>query len=223
VNTIPVTALVVAKAPEPGKAKTRLAATVGEEVAAQIAAAALLDTLDATAAAPLAARVVALTGDLDAGSCAAEIRTRLQSFTVIEQRGTDFADRLANAHVDAGAAGEGRPVLQIGMDTPQVTAELLASCARRLLQGQALLGPARDGGWWILGLREPATAQCLRGVPMSRADTGVLTAKALRDTGVEVSLVEMLADVDVVGDVAAVREACDHTSRFARATLAAGL
>ena len=222
-NTIPVTALVVAKAPEPGKAKTRLAATVGDEGAAQIAAAALLDTLDAVTAAPVAARVVALTGDLDAACCGAEIRTRLESFIVIGQRGTDFADRLANAHADAAAAGEGRPVLQIGMDTPQVTAELLAACARRLLQAQALLGPARDGGWWILGLQAPTMAECLRGVPMSQGDTGDRTANALRDRGIDVGLVETLADVDVVDDVDAVRDVCPDDSRFARVTRAAGL
>ena len=101
---LPVTVLVVAKAPVPGRAKTRLAATVGDRVAADLAAAALLDTLDAVAAAPVAARVVALTGELDAAANAAEIRRRLQSFTVIGQRGDDFGDRLANAHADAAAA-----------------------------------------------------------------------------------------------------------------------
>ena len=50
---IPVIFLVVAKAPVPGQAKTRLAASVGEQAAADIAAAALLDTLDAVAAAPV--------------------------------------------------------------------------------------------------------------------------------------------------------------------------
>lgn len=219
-STLPVTLLIVAKAPEPGKAKTRLAATVGDQVAADIAAAALLDTLDAAAAAPVAARVVALTGDLDAASGSAEIRSRLRSFTVIGQRGDDFADRLANAHADAGGD---HPVLQIGMDTPQVNAELLAGCASRLLQVPAVLGPARDGGWWILGLRAPAAAEYLRGVPMSQPDTGELTAKALRDNGIEVAAVQTLTDVDVVDDVAAVRDACDHDSRFARVTRAAGL
>ena len=66
---IPVVALVVAKAPVPGLAKTRLAASIGDRAAADIAAAALLDTLDAVAAAPVQARVVAMTGDLDA-ACA---------------------------------------------------------------------------------------------------------------------------------------------------------
>ena len=219
-NPLPVTLLVVAKAPEPGRAKTRLAATVGDQVAAEIAAAALLDTLDAVAATPVAARVVALTGELDAAAGATDIRRRLESFTVIGQRGDDFADRLANAHADAA---DGQPVLQIGMDTPQVTDELLASCARRLLQTQAVLGLACDGGWWVLGLQTPATAECLRSVPMSQPDTGELTLKALRDNGIDVYPMEVLSDFDIVDDVAAVREACDPASRFAWVTRAAGL
>lgn len=219
-NLLPVTLLVVAKAPEPGRAKTRLAATVGDRVAAEIAAAALLDTLDAVAAAPVAARVVALTGELEAAAGAADIRRRLESFTVIGQRGDDFADRLANAHADAA---DGQPVLQIGMDTPQVTDQLLASCARRLLQAQAVLGLACDGGWWVLGLQTPATAECLRSVPMSQPDTGELTLKALRDNGIDVYPVQVLTDFDIVDDVAAVRQACDPASRFARVTHAVGL
>lgn len=217
---LPVTLLVVAKAPEPGRAKTRLAATVGELVAAEIAAAALLDTLDAVAAAPLAARVVALAGDLDVAVGGAEIRRRLESFRVIEQRGDGFADRLANAHADSA---DGFPVLQIGMDTPQVTADLLTGCARRLLAAPAVLGLACDGGWWVLGVQLPAMAECLRGVPMSAPETGKLTLKALRDNGIAVASVEELADFDVVDDVAAVRDACAPDSRFARVTRAAGL
>jgi glycosyltransferase A (GT-A) superfamily protein (DUF2064 family) len=220
VTDLPVTLLVVAKAPEPGRAKTRLAATVGDRAAADIAAAALLDTLDAVAAAPAASRVVALTGDLDAAAAAAQIRQRLESFTVIEQRGDDFADRLANAHLDAAA---GFPVLQIGMDTPQVTADLLAGCARSLLGAPAVLGPAVDGGWWVLGVQDPAMAECLRAVPMSQPDTGELTWKALHDNGIDVIVVDRLADFDIADDVAAVREACGPASRFARATRAAGL
>jgi glycosyltransferase A (GT-A) superfamily protein (DUF2064 family) len=164
--------------------------------------------------------VAALTGDLGAAARAAEIRARLETFTVIAQRGDDFADRLANAHADAA---DGHPVLQIGMDTPQVTAELLGDCARRLLQSPAVVGLAHDGGWWVLGVATPAMAEFLRGVPMSRPDTGELTLKALRDNGIDVASVQRLADIDVVDDVAAVRGACGPASRFARVTRAAGL
>lgn len=219
-TVLPVTVLVVAKAPEPGRAKTRLAATVGDQLAAEIAAAALLDTLDAVAAAPVAARVVALTGDVDCAANATEIRQRLEAFAVIPQRGNDFADRLANAHADSADA---YPVLQIGMDTPQVTADLLTDCARRLLAAPAVLGLAYDGGWWVLGVAAPAMAECLRTVPMSSPDTGELTLKALRDKGIDVAPVLRLADIDVVDDVAAVRDACGPATRFARVTRAARL
>ncbi|HYO03332.1 MAG TPA: DUF2064 domain-containing protein [Mycobacterium sp.] len=215
-----VAVLVVAKAPVPGLAKTRLAASMGNAAAADVAAAALLDTLDAVAAAPVAARVVAMTGDLSAASRSAEIRTRLADFTVIEQRGDDFADRLANAHADVALAAGGLPVVQIGTDTPQVTADLLVECATALLSTDAVLGLARDGGWWVLGLTDPQAAECLRDVPMSTAETGEVTLAALRDTGLDVRVVSELADVDTVDDVGVVRRACPPDSRFRQVTLA---
>jgi glycosyltransferase A (GT-A) superfamily protein (DUF2064 family) len=215
---IPVVVLVVAKAPVPGLAKTRLAASVGDQVAADIAAAALLDTLDAVAAAQVQSRMVALTGSLDDASAGDEIRSRLADFTVMPQRGNDFAQRLANAHVDAAEAAGGLPVLQIGMDTPQVTAELIGECSRELLAADAVLGMARDGGWWVLGVMDATMADCLRTIPMSRSDTGVVTLAVLGDTGVDVRLVPTLADVDTVDDVDAVRRACQPGSRFALVT-----
>lgn len=215
---IPVTALIVAKAPVPGLAKTRLAAALGDRVAAGIAAAALLDTLDAVADTHLAAKVVAMTGDL-ASACQSEaIRERLSGFTVVEQRGDSFADRLANAHADAASATGPMPVLQIGMDTPQVTAELLTRCARALLGAHAVVGPARDGGWWLLGVADAATAECLRLVPMSRPDTGALTYAALLQTGSPVIVLEELADVDTVADISVVRADCRPSGRFAQIT-----
>ncbi|KUH87954.1 MULTISPECIES: DUF2064 domain-containing protein [unclassified Mycobacterium] len=216
-TVLPVTVLVVAKAPVPGLAKTRLAASIGATAAADIAAAALLDTLDAVAAAPVERRVVAMTGDLNRASRGDEIRCRLADFTVLAQRGADFAERLANAHADAST---GIPVLQIGMDTPQVSADLLADCGRGLIDTDAVLGLAEDGGWWVLGVSRPSMADCLRTVPMSRPDTGAMTLAALRSDGVDVAMVDVLADFDTLDDIDVVRRKCLPQSRFAHAAKA---
>ena len=72
-------------------------------------------------------------------------------------------------------------------------------------------------------MHTPALADCLRDVPMSQPDTGALTLKTLRGNGVDVALLDELADFDIADDVAAVREACRPGSRFAHVTRAAGL
>jgi glycosyltransferase A (GT-A) superfamily protein (DUF2064 family) len=82
----------------------------------------------------------------------------------------------------------------------------------------ALLGMARDGGWWVLGVTDAATADCVRGVPMSHADTGAATHAALAHNGIAVSLVQELRDVDTVDDISPVRGLCPASSRFVQAT-----
>jgi uncharacterized protein len=220
---IPVTLVVIAKAPVAGQAKTRLAATVGDQAAADIAAATLLDTLDAVDATPVQATVVALTGDMGQASSRRQIRSRLNDLHVIEQRGDDFPARLANAMVDAAATAGRRPVLLIASDTPQVTANLLTECAEALLATDVVFGLARDGGWWVLGVADPAMAECLHSIPTSRSDTGPATLEALRDRGLAVTLVAELSDVDTVDDVEIVRADCAPDSRFVCAIKAAGL
>ena len=210
--------LVMAKAPVAGMAKTRLGAAVGARQAARVAAAALLDTLDAVLAVPGAVPVVALTGDLAAAERGAEVARALARCTIIPQRGRDFGARLANAHVDVGTLHSGRSVLQIGMDTPQVSPDLLSESIAELHRPgvDAVLGPAFDGGWWSLGLRVPAHARVLSAVPMSRADTGEQTLRSLRRLGLCVRPLPELSDVDTMAD--AVRVAKEVPSgRFAAA------
>lgn len=209
-----VTVLVTAKAPVPGLAKTRLAATVGYDAAADLAAAALLDTL--AAAAPAAAgrehRVVALAGDLEQAARAEQLDRALRDWRVVPQRGEGFDQRLAAAHADAGPG----PVVQVGMDTPQVTSDLLQAVADALVVDDAVLGPAPDGGWWVLGLRDPAHAEALVGVPMSTPQTYDDTRAALLARGIGVGATATLRDVDDAADAEAVASAAPGTL-FARA------
>ena len=186
------TVLVVAKAPVPGLAKTRVATTVGHELAAELAAAALLDTLEAVSATgwPI---VIAMTGDLGAAARGDEICAAIAPFTVIEQRGKGLGERLATAHADADA---GSGIVQIGMDTPQLSAADLWAAGEALNNHDAVVGPAIDGGWWLLALRSAVHANILSTVPMSRPDTCRLTLRALTEAGADVGTIRPLSDVD---------------------------
>jgi glycosyltransferase A (GT-A) superfamily protein (DUF2064 family) len=202
-----VTVLIVAKAPVAGLVKTRLTPPATSRQAARIAAAALLDTLEAArrTGAPVA---VALAGRLGDAERAAELSVALRGATVLAQRGATFADRLVNAHADAARLRPAAPVLQIGGDTPQLTADLLVAAAVPLSTVDAVLGMSRDGGWWTLGLCDPIAARALRGVALSRPDTGAQTLQALRDNRLRVALLPVLSDVDTMADAVAVARDC---------------
>jgi len=213
--------LVLAKAPEPGRVKTRLCPPLTPAEAADLAAAALLDTLDAVSRVPGGRVVVALAGRLPAAVRMPELRSALRSALVRGQRGADLGHRIAAAHRDAAGLLPGVPVLQLGMDTPQAEPALLADAARPLHRGRAdaVLGPAADGGWWALGLRDPRLARVVADVPTSRDDTGERTLHALRAAGLRVGLLPELTDVDTAADAVAVAQAAPST-RFAAAVAA---
>jgi len=204
--------LVITKAPVPGKSKTRLSPPCTPEQAAAIAAAAVGDTLDAVRATPVQRRVVALDGapgDLDLAGC-----------VVVPQVDGDLGTRLAHAFADAMATPEGDlPTLLIGMDTPQVTPELLADALDQLVAAgpsTAVLGTAPDGGWWAIGLHSPVAALVLPGVPMSRDDTAVRTREALEQAGLTVVDLPQLTDIDHFPDAISVAAQCPPGSRTRR-------
>jgi rSAM/selenodomain-associated transferase 1 len=205
--------MVIAKEPVPGRVKTRLTPPYTPAEAAELAAAALTDTLAAVAAADVTRRVIALAGSpggwLPPG------------FDVIGQRGGGLDERIAWALADARAACPA-PLVLIGMDTPQVTPALLAQAAGPLIEGtaDATFGPAEDGGFWLLGLRDIDPALVL-GVPMSRSDTGSRQLARLHEAGLRVRLLPELADVDTAADAERVA-AATPTSLFAARVNAVG-
>jgi uncharacterized protein len=200
--------LVMAKAPVPGRVKTRLCPPLSPEEAADVAAAALADTLDAVAACGAERKIVALDGA--AGPWLPP------GFEVIFQRGERFDERLSNAWADAGGPG-----VQIGMDTPQLTASdldgLLAVIADAP-ERRAALGAAEDGGWWAIGLPGREAHAVFRGVPMSTSGTCAAQRRRLHRLGYQVVPGPVRRDIDTAADLAAVAAAAPatRTGRLAR-------
>lgn len=201
------TLIVVAKAPVAGRVKTRLCPPLTPAAAARVAGAALADTLEVVGATPANRYVLALAGVLSSAPA---------GFQVMPQRAGGLGTRLAGAFVDAVAgAAAAEPVLLVGMDTPQLSVDLLSEALRLLADSEAVLGRSVDGGWWALGLRDVQHAAVLSDVPMSTCDTGALTLSALRRRGVDVAPLPVLRDVDTIADAICVAEAAPAT-RFAR-------
>ncbi|HSJ51457.1 MAG TPA: TIGR04282 family arsenosugar biosynthesis glycosyltransferase [Actinomycetota bacterium] len=181
--------LVIAKAPRPGRSKTRLCPPCTPGQAANLAAAALRDTIEAVhEVAGIGRRVLVFDGE--------PVPALPAGWTVVPQRGHGLDRRLANAFADAGG-----PALLIGMDTPQVTPALLASCIERLRGPgvDAVVGPADDGGYWAIGLRAPR-ADAFVGVPMSTQWTYEHQRRRLDGLGLAWVGLPRLRDVDTFAD-----------------------
>ena len=196
--------IVLAKAPAPGRSKTRLCPPCTYEQAALLAEAALADTLDAVLATPVARRVLALDGEpgewLPSG------------LELIAQRAGGLGERLAGAFADTGG-----PALLVGMDTPQLDPGLLAHALAELTRPSvdAALGGAPDGGYWSIGLREP-DARVFEGVPMSSRQTGAAQRRRLAACRLRWVELPALDDIDTIEDARAVAAAFPAT-RFAAA------
>lgn len=202
VDTVDV--LVMAKEPVAGRVKTRLCPPCLPEEAAALAEAALIDTLAAALGSAAGEVVLALDGGpgewLPPG------------VRIIPQCGGPFGERLVHAWQHMSG-----PAVQIAMDTPQITATDLDHAFEALSQPtvEAVLGPADDGGWWLIGLRH-ARPEIFHGVPTSRSDTGARQYERLQHLGLRVEMLGPRRDVDTIDDARVVASEAPRT-RFAAA------
>jgi glycosyltransferase A (GT-A) superfamily protein (DUF2064 family) len=191
--------IVLAKVPVPGRVKTRLCPPCTPAAAAALAEAALADTLAAACASGADRVVLALDGRPGAW-CPPGV-------TIVDQGVGRLDERLTRAW--SATAG---PALQMGMDTPQVSAEELDhGMALLLARGvDAVLGPAADGGWWAIGLRRPHP-QAFVGVPTGRSDTGQLQRERLTALGLRTRTLGTHTDIDRWSDALTVADGWPQT------------
>ncbi len=186
-----------AKPPRPGQVKTRLGASVGETRAAELARAFLLDSWDAAARVPWARPVLAVTEPLPDGLLPDihAIQTTLQGEGDLGQR-MERVLRRALSGADFAIA--------IGADTPGLPGRLLEAARDALTATDAVLGPADDGGFYLLGLRRCPDG-LLNGLPWSEPITLTATRARLESQGLTVRLIEPWFDVDRVEDLTRLR------------------
>ena len=195
------TLVIIAKECLPGRVKTRLHPAVSFEQAAELAAASLADTLAVGSELCADRRILAFDGLVPPPGSG--------DYEIVPQVVGELDTRLA-AIFDAADG----PTLLLGMDTPQLVAGDIAEVFPWPDDADFVFGPAHDGGFWCLGMREPR-GELIQGVPMSRDDTGARQLDRLRAAGGSIRMLTSLTDVDTIRDAHAVADAAPET-RFAR-------
>lgn len=201
--------IVFAKAPLAGYAKTRLIPALGVAGAARLAERMLVHAVGQAVASGIG--LVEVCAAPDATHPAFDGLAALHALTLTAQGGGDlgarmqraFARRLAAAAVPAVGAA-----LLIGTDAPALDAALLRRARDELEAHDAVFVPALDGGYALVGLRQPAPALCASllaalfdGMAWSTPTVMARTRERLAALGVCVAELEAVADVDEPADL----------------------
>lgn len=198
------TLLVLARYPERGRVKTRLARGIGEAAALACYRRMLDATLDlALQTAAKGRRVVVWVAPgarLDAFR-----RAYPGNLEWKPQREGDLGTRLAAAFGEAQSAGA-RRIVAIGSDCPGLDGERVDEAFAALSGAPAVLGPAEDGGYYLLGL-SCTVPGIFQKIPWGGADVLARTVERIRAAGIRPVLLPVLRDVDEAADLAALSSA----------------
>jgi len=186
--------VVFGREPAAGRVKTRLAAGIGGLAAARVYAVTLEHTLAVTL--DSGARVVLSLAGPPSGAWAREIDVPIE----LQTHG-DLGDRMADAFRRRFAEGETR-VMIVGSDCPWMTAEHLRSAASALEEMDVVLGPAVDGGYWLVGQRPPGV-DLFTDIPWSSHNTLDQTRRRLAEADASWIETERLRDIDTREDLIA--------------------
>lgn len=205
----------MARAPVPGRCKTRLAHDVGTERAAAIYAAMLADRIEAIEALPATRRVVLAAPEDD--GVAALGRLVPPGWEIVAQEGPGLGERLAHAF-ETLCTGVG-VVCVVDSDSPALA---LGTSFSEILDSDedVLLGPCEDGGYYLIGM-STAHRGLFEDVPWSTAQVLACTRQRASELSLSVRELELGWDVDAVDDLVRLVELLRRSPERAPRTAAA--
>lgn len=195
--------VVMAKEPRPGAAKTRLCPPLTHAQAADLYAACIQDVVDNARAVPMADVVLAVSPP----EATAAFERLVPGLPLLPVTGPSIGrcldvaltDRLAHGHPSAVA---------ISSDSPDLWSEIIARGVEALREADVVLGPAQDGGYFLVGLRRPAPALFADDIPWSTPDVLRQTLERATRLGLAVRLLtDSVTDVDTAADLEALQRA----------------
>jgi uncharacterized protein len=214
---MPDTALVVmTRYPEVGTTKTRLARAIGDEEAVRLYQAFLTD---------LAGKFTGQTYDLYWAYTPAEVDylsfiatlspSLIQHMDSFPQQGAELGARLHNVFRRTCDRGYRRTIV-IGSDSPQISLNIVAQARKALDKADVVLGPADDGGYYLIAMRR--SYDVFRDIPMSTSVVAQMTIELAESQGLKVYTLENLFDVDELPDLLRLAQLLVADSSLAPAT-----
>lgn len=191
--------ILFARYPVPGATKTRLIPALGAEGAAELYRHMAEHTL-AQARKFQSANAVTLEVWFVGGALVQMQSWLGKDLSYQEQAAGDLGDRLIQATQTAFEAGSTRIVI-IGTDCPDLDSLLLQKAFDHLRQQDLVLGPATDGGYYLVGLRQ-FTPEIFQGIAWSTAEVLQQTVEVAERLGLAIAYLPMLSDVDYPEDLA---------------------
>ncbi len=184
--------------PIPGKTKTRLIPALGPERAAEVQRQMTERTVDEMVKASASCK---FTAEIRfSGGSRTDMTEWLGSdFEYRDQGEGDLGVRLSKAFTENFDAGADR-VIVIGSDCPDVTARILVESLSRLDESDVVLGPAADGGYYLIGMRR-RHIWLFEGIPWGTARVRAMTIGKLEENGIAYALLEQLSDIDTPEDL----------------------
>ncbi len=194
--------IVFAKAPIPGQVKTRLCPPLTPDEAASLHGSLVLDMLERSRGAVSMDRFVACAPSPD--HVFFKILEERHGVRLLAQTGDDLGARMAHA-IDTVFDLGYRRVIGIGTDLPTLPGSALGDTVKLLADHDLVLGPARDGGYYLIGLRKPAP-DLFAGMPWSTDRVLALTTQKAAALGLTIARLPVRRDLDTIEDLKAVIE-----------------
>jgi rSAM/selenodomain-associated transferase 1 len=193
--------ILFAKHPQKGQVKTRIAKTMGHDFAYEFYCRLLRDSLHNLRSLGLPALI-----SISPSSKIEEFRLWSgtdREFLYTGQRGRDLGERMANAFFEAFGLGFEDCIL-IGSDLPGLPPAIIARALNRLKKKDIVIGPAADGGYYLIGFRKQSFCPAVfEGIRWSGASVFSDTVAACLEYGLEHQVVDQWSDADTLADLAA--------------------
>jgi uncharacterized protein len=193
------TLVIMARYPQVGTTKTRLARTIGDEETVRLYRAFLTDLAHKFAGQAWALHWAYTPAEVDYLSFIATLApTLIEHMHAFPQQGAGLGDRLHHVFRWTHDRGYQRTIV-IGSDSPQISLKTVEQARKGLDQSDIVLGPADDGGYYLIAMRRPYDV--FRDIPMSTSIVAQKTIELAESQGLKVHTLESLFDIDELPDL----------------------